>query len=170
MPFEPYLYNASNQTGLSVHGRPGGFGSSVLYQIGEAVNDQVNTDGTKENRYDTYVMGRYAFMVGGVTSQISAFYYKAPNAAISTLNMDGTVIYADQATDIERWGVGARGQWGEWDVYGTYITDSITAPGWVNSGNAMAPNSVWETDGLKTLPGGTLPLNVNASFLASIVK
>jgi len=196
LPFEPLLYNAPNQTGVSIHGRPGGFGSGFLYQLGMAVNDKVNTDGTRENRYDTYVMGRYDFMVGAASSQVSAFYYKAPKAAISTLNMSGTLVYADQATDINRWGIGARAQWDAWDVYGTYIADSIDAPTW--GGNAMAAKSVWETDGaglsaeadwrmtsnwmlglrydwmspggLKTLPGGTLPLNLDASFLAPIVK
>lgn len=200
LPFEPYLYNAPAQTGLSVHGRPGGFGSGFLYQLGMAVNDKANTDGSKQNRYDTYAMGRYDFMVDDVTSQVSAFYYKAPSAALSTLNMAGTVIYADKATDIDRVGIGARAQWGKWDVYGTYITDSIKAPTWVNSGMmaANAAKSVWKTSGagfsteadwrmtpnwmlgmrydwmapggLQTLPGGTLPLNVKASFLSPIVK
>jgi hypothetical protein len=199
LPFEPYLYNSPNQNGISIHGRPGGVGSGFLYQVGMAVNDKVNTDGTKENRYDTYVMGRYDFMAGDVTSQVSAFYYRAPDAAISTLNMGGTITYADQATDINRWGVGARAQWGDWDVYGAYIADSIDAPTWVNSGSMMAANSVWETDGagfsaeadwrmdpnwmlglrydwmspggLKKLPmGSSLPLNIDASFLAPIVK
>ncbi|ALP52279.1 hypothetical protein Tel_03480 [Candidatus Tenderia electrophaga] len=197
LPFEPLLYNAPNQTGIAIHGRPGGFGSGFLYQLGMAVNDKVNTDGTKENRYDTYVMGRYDFMVGAASSQVSAFYYNAPDAAISTLNMGGTIVYADQATDITRWGIGARAQWGDWDVYGTYIADSIDAPTW--GGNMMAANSVWETDGagfsaeadwrmnpnwmlglrydwmapggLEKLPmGSSEPLNVDASFLAPIVK
>lgn len=196
LPFEPYLYNAPSQTGISVHGRPGGSGSGFLYQVGMAVNDKANTDGTKQNRYDSYVMGRYDFMAGDVTSQVSAFYYKAPGAAISTLNMAGTLIYADQATDIDRRGIGARAQWGSWDVYGTYIADTISAPTW--TGNMMASSSVWKTSGagfsteadwrmasnwmlglrydwmapggLKTLPGGSLPLNVKASFLSPIVK
>ncbi len=197
LPFEPLLYNAPNQTGIAIHGRPGGFGSGFLYQVGMAVNDKVNTDGTKENRYDTYVMGRYDFMVGAASSQVSAFYYNAPYAAISTLNMGGTIVYADQATDITRWGVGACAQWGDWDVYGTYIADSIDAPTW--GSNMMAANSVWETDGagfsaeadwrmnanwmlglrydwmapggLEKLPmGSSEPLNVDASFLAPIVK
>jgi len=197
LPFEPGLYNAPGQTGISIHGRPGGFGSGFLYQVGMAVNDKANIDGTKENRYDSYVMGRYDFMVGAASSQVSAFYYSAPNAAIPTLNMSGTVVYADQATDINRWGIGARAQWGEWDIYGAYVADSIDAPTW--GSNLMAANSVWETDGagvsaeadwrmsanwmlglrydwmapggLKTLPmGSSAPLNVDASFLAPIVK
>jgi len=199
LPFEPLLYNAPTQTGVSIHGRPGGFGSGFLYQLGMAVNDKANIDGTKENRYDTYIMGRYDFMVGAASSQVSAFYYNAPDAAISTLNMNGTLVYADQATDINRWGIGARAQWDEWDVYATYIADSIDTPTWATGQPGMAANSVWETDGagfsaeadwrmnanwmlglrydwmapggLKTLPmGSTLPLNVDASFLAPIVK
>lgn len=200
LPFEPYLYNAPSQTGVSIHGRPGGSNSGFLYQVGVAINDQATTDGFKENRYDSYVMGRYDFTAGAVNSQVSAFYYKAPKAALSTLNMSGTLVYADQATDIDRRGIGARAQWSDWDVYATYITDSISAPTWANAGMMamMAGNSKWETDGsglsaeadwrmaanwmlglrydrmtpggLKTLPGSTLPLNVKASFLSPIVK
>jgi len=199
LPFEPYLYNAPVQNGISVHGRPGGSGSGFLYQVGMAVNDKANTDGTKQSRYDSYVMGRYDFTVSDISSQVSAFYYKAPKAAIATLNMGAGEIYADQATDIDRRGIGARAQWGAWDVYGTYIADSISAPTWVTGQPAPAANSVWETKGsgfsaeadwrmatnwmlglrydwmapggLKTLPmGSSLPLNVNASFLSPIVK
>lgn len=200
LPFEPFLYNAPNQTGIAIHGRPGGFGSGFMYQLGIAVNDKVTTDGTKENRYDSYLMGRYDWTTsGGKAMQVSAFYYTAPDAAISTLNMSGNVIYADKATDIDRWGVGARAQWGAWDIYGAYVADQIDAPTWANSGNMMASNSVWETDGsglsleadwrmnnnwmlgvrydqmspggLEKLPmGSTEPLNVDASFIAPILK
>jgi len=200
LPFEPFLYNAPSQTGVSVHGRPGGFGSGFLYQAGFAVNDKVTTDGTKENRYDHYLMGRYDWTANsGQVMQVSAFYYQAPDATISTLNMGGTVIYADQATDITRMGVGARAQWDSWDIYAAYVTDSINKPTWANSGNTMASNSKWEEEGsalsveadwritnnwmlgvrydqmsaggLSRLPmGSTAPLNVDASFLSPIAK
>ncbi len=200
LPFQPYLYNAPAQTGLAVHGRPGGLGSNFLYQLGVAVNDKANIDGTKENRYDFYVMGRYDWTTdGGKVMQVSAFYYQAPDAAIPTLNMSGTLLYADKATDIIRAGIGARAQWDKWDIYGAYVTDSIDKPTWNNSGNAMAANSVWEDSGsglsleadyrmtekwmlgmrydrmspggLKQLPvGSTDQLNINASFLSAIAK
>ena len=200
LPFQPYLYNAPAQTGLAVHGRPGGFGSHFLYQAGVAVNDKATIDGTKQNRYDLYLMGRYDWTTdSGKVMQVSAFFYKAPDAAISTLNMSGTILYADKATDITRAGIGARAQWDKWDIYGAYVTDSIDKPTWNNSGNAMASNSVWEdsgsglsleTDyrmtekwmlglrydqmspgGLKQLPmGSTDQLNINASFLSTIAK
>jgi len=200
LPFEPYLYNAPSQVGLSVHGRPGGFGRGFLYQAGAVVNDKANIDGTKENRYDLYFMGRYDWTTdSGKVMQVSAFYYQAPDAAISTLNMGGTVLYADSATDITRAGVGARAQWGKWDIYAAYVTDSIDKPTWANSGNMMAPNSIWEETGaglsleadyrmtnklilgmrydqmspggLQQLPmGSTDQLNVDASFLAAIAK
>ena len=200
LPFEPYLYNAPAQTGLSVHGRPGGFGSNFLYQVGVAVNEKANTDNTKQNRYDLYLMGRYDWTTGsGKFMQVSAFYYQAPDAAISTLNMSGTIIYADNSTDITRAGIGARAQWDKWDIYAAYVTDSIDQPTWANSSNPMASNSVWEKTGsglsleadyrmtnklmlgmrydqmspggLKQLPmGSTDQLNVDASFLAAIAK
>jgi len=200
LPFQPYLYNAPAQTGFSVHGRPGGFGSNFLYQAGVAVNDKANTDGTKENRYDLYLMGRYDWTTdSGKFMQLSAFYYQAPDAAISTLNMGGTVLFADNATDIIRAGIGARAQWDKWDIYAAYVADTIDKPTWANSGSAMASNSVWddrgaglslEADyrmtnklmlglrydqmapgGLRQLPmGSTDQLNVDASFLAAIAK
>ncbi len=200
LPVEPLLYNAPSQTGIALHGRPGGFGSHFMYQVGMATNDKVNINGDRENRYDAYVMGRFDWMTSkGGSMQVSAFYYAAPDAAIQTLNMGGTVVYADNATDITRWGIGARGQWQKLDIYATYIVDEIDAPTWGNSGNAAAANSVWETEasgfsveadwrvskrwmfgtrydwmapgGLKQLPAGSnLPLNIDASFIAPILK
>lgn len=203
LPFEPFLYNAPSQKGIAIYGRPGGYGSGFMYQVGMAVNDKVTGDATRENRYDAYVMGRYDWMTGGGKNlQVSGFYYKAPEAAIATLNMGGTIYYADNATDIERTGVGARAQWGPWDIYGAYIMDRIDAPGWndaVLAGGVAAPNSAWETDaaglsleadwrmhdnwmlgvrydqmspgGLERLPAGSSePLNVDAAFIAPIVK
>lgn len=196
LPVEPLLYNSPVQTSISIYGRPLGFGSGFMYQVGLAVNDKVSTNSSdKENRYDTYVMGRYDWMMGGAALQASAFYYKAPDAAIGTLNMGGTITYAANATDINRWGAGARAQWGNWDIYGTYITDNIDKP----SFSGMAANSKWEDTGkgasleadwrmsphwmlglrydwmapggLKQLPmGSTEQLNIDASFIAPIIK
>jgi len=197
LPVEPFLYNAPVQTSVSIYGRPLGFGSGFMYQLGVAINDKVSTSAQdKANRYDTYVMGRYDWtMLGGKAFQASAFYYNAPDAAISTLNMGGTIVYARNSTDINRYGVGARGQWGRWDIYGAYIIDEIDKP--IFTG--MAANSQWEETGkgasleadwrmnnhwmlglrydwmtpggLKQLPmGSTEQLNINASFLAPIVK
>lgn len=196
LPVEPFLYNAPVQTGISVYGRPLGFGSGFMYQLGTVVDDKVSIRASnRENRYDTYVMGRYDWTTaGGKNLQASAFYYQAPDAALSTLNMGGTIVYAKNPTDITRWGVGARGQWGKWDVYGTYIVDSIDKP----SFSGMAANSKWDETGkgasleadwrmtahwmlglrydwmapggLKKLPTGGEQLNIDASFLAPIVK
>ncbi len=197
LPVQPYLYNAPVQSSIALYGRPMGFGSPFMYQIGMAVNDKVSTSqNDKANRYDTYIMGRYDWtMLGGKAFQASAFYYRAPDAAISTLNMSGNIIYASKATDLARYGFGARGTWGQWDIYGTYIVDRIDKP----SFTGMAANSVWEDTGkgasleadwrmndhwmlglrydwmapggLKQLPmGSTEQLNIDASFLAPIVK
>lgn len=197
LPVQPYLYNAPVQNSVSLYGRPMGFGSPFMYQVGMAINDKVSTSANdKENRYDVYVMGRYDWtMLGGKAFQASAFYYQAPDAAISTLNMGGNIVYAGKATDITRYGFGARGTWGQWDIYGTYIVDKIDEP----SFSGMAANSVWEDTGkgmsleadwrmndrwmlglrydwmapggLKQLPmGSTEQLNIDSSFLAPIVK
>jgi len=197
LPVEPLLYNAPVQTSVSIYGRPMGFGSGFMYQLGVAVNDKVSTSAQdKANRYDTYVMGRYDWtMLGGKAFQASAFYYNAPDAAISTLNMGGTIVYASDATDITRYGFAARGTWGQWDIYGTYIVDEIDKPTFTG----MAANSQWEDTGkgasleadwrmsdhwmlglrydwmapggLKQLPmGSTEQLNIDASFLAPIIK
>ncbi|HHS82539.1 MAG TPA: hypothetical protein ENJ68_03370, partial [Devosia sp.] len=42
LPVQPYLYNAPVQTSVSLYGRPMGFGSPFMYQIGMAVNDKVS--------------------------------------------------------------------------------------------------------------------------------
>ncbi|NOZ53769.1 MAG: TonB-dependent receptor [Gammaproteobacteria bacterium] len=155
LPFEPYLYNARVQTGISVHGRPMGDTSPFMYQVGFAFNDEARRG---EQRTDTYAMLRYDFQVNAVQAQVSGFYYKAPDAAQATLininpgasmasmndSADNVIVYAKNPTDITRVGIGARAQWALFDVYAAYITDSIDGPEW-----AAAPlqTSEWEKDG-----------------------
>jgi len=200
LPFEPYLYNAPSQKSISVHGRPMGDGSAFMYQVGVAVNDRATLDNNKQNRYDTYLMGRYDFTLqNGMQAQVSAFYYKAPNAALAVLAPNSGTVNALNTTDIDRMGIGGRVQWGQFDIYGTYIQDEIDTPVF-----AAAPlnTSVWDTTGaglsaevdwrfhnkwmlgvrydqmspggLSLLPMGVDPartkLNVDASFLGLIVK
>ena len=155
LPFEPYLYNAPFQTGISIHGRPVGEGSPLMYQLGVAFNDKA--DGSGEQRTDTYAMLRYDFQAGGADAQVSAFYYKAPDAARATLvninpgssmasmndPSDNVIMFANDPTDITRVGIGARAQWGNFDIYGAYIQDSIDTPEWAM---AAAQTSEWETD------------------------
>lgn len=145
LPFEPTLYNAPVQTGISVHGRPGGDGSPLMYQVGLALNDKA--DGSGEQRTDTYAMLRYDFAVAGANAQVSGFWYKAPDAARPTLLMGGMVRYADNATNMTRVGIGARAQWSLVDIYFAYTQDSIDNPTWTNLGGAMttmASSSQWE--------------------------
>ncbi len=202
LPVQPFLYNAPVQNSIAIHGRPLGFGSGFMYQLGVAINDKASASGTaKENRYDTYVMGRYDWMWGSAAWQASAFYYQAPDAAIGTLHMDGAhpgdhnYTYASDTTDITRWGIGTRVQWNDWDIYGTYITDQIDKPSftgmaanakWEDTGQGLSLEADWRVNahwmlglrydwmapgGLKQLPmGSTEPLNIDASFLAPIVK
>jgi len=149
LPFQPYLYNAPFQNSVAIFGRPWGDGSPLLYQLGIALNDKA---GGEEQRTDVYGMLRYDFQVSDVTAQVSGFYYYAPDASMATLinimplpddPSDNTIVYANNATDMIRYGIGARAQWSNFDVYGTYIADSIDQPEW-----AAAPlqTSVWDTD------------------------
>ncbi|HHH36434.1 MAG TPA: hypothetical protein ENK48_06350 [Gammaproteobacteria bacterium] len=196
LPVAPMLYNAPVQTSISIYGRPLGFGSGFMYQLGVAVNDKATTSSKdRENRYDTYAMGRYDWRMGGAAIQASAFYYKAPDAAIGTLNMGSGPIYASNTTDIIRWGVGARAQWKGWDVYGAFVTDEIDKPSfsgmaansrWEDTGRGLSLEADWRMNahwmlglrydwmapgGLKQLPmGSSEKLNIDASFIAPIIK
>jgi len=154
LPFEPYLYNAPVQTGISLHGRPMGDGTPFMYQIGVALNTK---SGGIEQRADNYFMLRYDFETNGIEAQVSGFYYKAPDAARATLinfnpggsmtsannPSDNVIVYANSATDITRFGIGARAQWDEFDLYAAYITDRIEQPEWTA---APLKTSRWETD------------------------
>jgi len=145
LPFAPTLYNAPVQNGVSIHGRPGGDGSPLLYQLGLALNDKA--DGTGNQRTDVYAMLRFDFQAAGADAQISGFWYNAPDAARSTLLMSGNVRYADSATDITRVGIGARAQWETVDVYFAYTQDTIDNPTWAGLGGmmtTMANTSEWE--------------------------
>ncbi len=145
LPFAPTLYNAPTQTGISVHGRPGGDNSPLLYQVGMALNTKA--DGTGDQRTDVYAMLRFDFQAAGADAQVSGFWYNAPDAARSTLLMGGSVQYADRATDIMRVGIGARAQWETVDVYFAYTQDSVDNPTWNDLGGgmtAMANMSEWE--------------------------
>lgn len=148
LPFAPTLYNAPFQTGISIHGRPGGDGSPFLYQVGVAFNDKA--DGSGEQRTDTYAMLRFDFQAGGADAQVSGFVYNAPEAAHAALinimpdmtdPTDNSIALANDTTDIKRVGIGARAQWETVDVYFAYTMDSIDKPIF-----AMAPlnTSEWE--------------------------
>jgi len=135
LPFAPTLYNAPVQNGISVHGRPGGDGSPLLYQVGFALNDKA--DGTRDQRTDVYAMLRFDFQAAGADAQISGFWYNAPDAARATLvnimplmndPADNSIAYAVDPTDITRVGIGARAQWETVDVYFAYTQDSIDTP------------------------------------------
>lgn len=145
LPFEPFLYNAPFQTGVSVHGRP--FGPSFLYQVGVAQNE--TADDRQDTRWDPYVMLRYDLMWGNYSAlQLSGFYYRAADAARATLApppLGGNVIFSQNSLDWNRYGFGARWQYRFLDMYGTVIWDDIDKP---QFGNAAADSSQWETDAL----------------------
>ncbi len=200
LPFEPYLYNAPFQTGISLHGRP--FGPNFLYQIGVAQND--TAEDKRDTRWDTYAMLRYDKVIGDYSAfQVSGFYYQAPDAARATLApppLGGDIIFSTDALDWKRYGIGARWQYKFLDIYGTVIWDEIDDP---DFGNATANTARWKTDamgvsieadwllsnkwmvgarydymqtgGLSRLPtpfvvAGDADLNLDASFLSLIAK
>jgi len=178
LPFQPSLYNAPSQSGVSVHGRPFGDNHGFLYQLGFAQN----TDTSGEQRTDTYVMGRYDFDAGGIATQVSGFYYQAPEAASFTVM--ATPANSQGMTDITRMGVAARAQWDEFDVYGTYVTDEIDVSTammpsmWEESGSALSLEGDWRFDpnwmvGVRydqMSPGGMKAMAIDSSFLAVIGK
>lgn len=200
LPFEPFLYNAPFQTGISIHGRP--FGPNFLYQVGLAQND--TAEDNADTRWDTYAMLRYDIMMGDYSAlQVSGFYYRAPDAARGTLApppLGGDIIFSANTLDWDRYGFGARWQHRFLDIYGTIIWDKIDKP---RFGNAVVDTARWETDamgvsleadwlvtakwmlgarydymqtgGLSVLPtpfvtAGDADLNLDASFLSVIAK
>jgi len=206
LPFAPAMYNAPSQKGVSVHGRP--FGNNFLYQLGFAQN--LTAENVARTRWDTYAMFRYDMPQGEYSAlQFSGFFYNAPKAARPTLKMDvllangntGTdgvadYILADNAVNWTRMGFGARWQHKAWDIYGTYVADTIDAPSFTGVGGGMSTwqttgsgisieadyllNSKWligtrfdlmDPGGLKRgMPGWNKDLNQDAAFLAVIGK
>ena len=145
LPFQPYLFNAPSQKGISVHGRP--FGNSFLYQVGLAQNN--TAENTSNTRWDRYIMVRYDKIRDKYSAfQVSAFYYRAPKAARGTLRppfggFGGNLLFS-QPLDWKRYGIGARWQHKYFDIYATIIRDEIDEPVF---GNPVVDTSVWETKG-----------------------
>lgn len=158
LPFEPFLYNAPYQTGISVHGRP--FGDSFLYQVGIAQNETAEDE--PQTRFDTYAMLRYDWVGEFSDFQVSGFYYSAEKAARATLRpppptpFNGEVVFAQEPTDWTRYGIGARWQYKAWDIYGTVIWDEIDKP---TFGNAVLDSAKWETK--------AMGVSVEADYLLS---
>jgi len=142
LPYEPYLFNAPVQKGVSVHGRP--FGPNLLYQVGVTQND--TAEDKSETRWDPYVMLRYDMLNSDYSAlQFSGFYYKADKAARGSLTPGGNLIYSNNSLDWKRYGIGARWQYKYFDLYGTVVWDEIDTP---DFGNAMINTSEWETDAM----------------------
>ena len=144
LPFEPMFYNAPAQKGISIHGRP--FGNSLLYQVG--VVQAETAEDVSKTTFDPYIMLRYDILGSNSNLQFSGFYYTASKAARAALRppvapFNGEVVFAREASDWVRMGVGARWQYKSLDIYGTYITDEIDKP---DFGNPVLNMSVWETD------------------------
>ncbi len=139
LPFEPYLFNAPFQTGLTLYGRP--IGSEFFYQIGAVQNETAKAE--PETRWDYYAMLRYDVIQTDYSAvQVSGFYYNAPEAAMPTLNMSGTLVFADDVVDWIRYGVAARWHNKIMDIYGTIIWDKIDTPKFTGM---MGGTSKWDT-------------------------
>jgi len=144
LPFEPFLYNAPYQTGMSVHGRP--FGNSFLYQVG--VVQKKDATAEAKTRFDSYVMMRYDWLGEFSNFQVSGFYYSAPKAAMPTVKMGGTLYYANDAIDWNRYGLAARWQYKKWDIYGTVIWDEIDLPDFSGKTAMQGGASTWNTSAM----------------------
>jgi len=140
LPFEPYLFNAPVQKGVSLHGRIAG--NKLLYQVGLVQNNTAET--VSKTRWDKYAMLRYDWLGEFSNFQVSGFYYNAPKAAMPTLNMGGTLRYANSAVDWNRYGLAARWQAKSWDIYGTVIVDEIDEPDYSGKTAMMGGASTWE--------------------------
>lgn len=194
LPFEPFLFNAPRNKGLTVYGRPAG--PAFLYQVG-LVQDETAED-VQDTRWDYYGMVRYDWLGAHTDLQVSGFYYHAPDAARPTLQPGMAPIFA-RPVDWDRYGIGARWQHKYLDIYGTLIWDHIDD---VRFAAPPATLSEWDTDalgaslevdwllnrswllgarydfmdpgGLVKLPpalqGGDPKINQDASFLAVIAK
>ena len=145
LPFEPYLFNAPVQKGVSLHGRIAG--NKLLYQVGLVQNKTAET--VSKTRWDTYAMLRYDWLGTFSNFQVSGFYYNAPKAAMPTLRMEPAaagnqpdmLVYGDSAVNWNRYGLAARWQAKSWDIYGTVIVDEIDKPKF----SGMGATSTWET-------------------------
>lgn len=160
LPFEPTLFNSPAELGMAIYGRP--LGQNFFYQVG-VVQDETASD-LVETRYDTHLMLRYDMPVGTHrAAQISGFYYNAPDAARPALAPGGDVVFATEAVDWTRYGLGARIQYKFFDIYGTAVWDEIDEPLF---DSAPLNLSSWETKGL----GVSLEADwlVNESWLVGV--
>ncbi len=141
LPFEPILFNAPSARGAALYGRP--LGEGFLYQVG-AVQAETAED-QPETSFQPYVMARYDFPVAKYrAAQISGFYYHAADAARPALKPGDEVVFAQEAVDWTRYGVGARVQFKFFDIYGAAIWDRIETPAF---GSPVLNLSEWETEG-----------------------
>lgn len=173
MPFESTLYNASEELGIDLHGRP--FGDWFLYQVG-ILNGGNERAGDSNNSKDWYVMTRFDYAQSDYFSaNISGFaYFGNHNAKVST-NAD---------VSRSRYGVAARMRYKWFDVYGAYTIDRVTdlPSGMAATFDATATGVTVETHALVTDrwllgarfdhldAGGLLATRKSATFLAFQAK
>ncbi len=199
LPFEPFLFNSPSVEGATLYGRPP-FAENLLYQVG--VVRETTAKDESDIRWDWYALLRYDLLPADYMAlQLSAFYYGARDAARPALagSTPTDPVFATEAVDWKRFGVGVRAHYRFVDIYGTFIWDRIDRPRF-----AAAPASLseWDTTalgvsleadwlinehwllavrydfmdpgGLKKLPpmlqAGAPRINQDISFLAVIAK
>lgn len=117
-PFSASLYNAGEETGIDIHGRP--FGRWFLYQVG-ILNGANESFGDSNNPKDWYVMFRLDQAESDLFSaNISGFaYFGNNNAKVSTGSFTPDV-------DWSRYGLAATLRYKMVDVYGAFVIDRVT--------------------------------------------
>ena len=116
LPFQPSLFNSTNEMGIDVHGRP--FGRWFLYQVG-ILNGAGEDFGDSNNPKDWFVMGRLDYAESGLFSaNIAGFAYFGNNNAKVVKNQ------ADVSWN--RYGIAATVRYRMVDIYGAYIIDRVT--------------------------------------------
>ena len=126
LPFEPILFNAPNEMGIDIHGRP--FGDWFLYQVG-VVNGVKEGFGDSNNPKDWYVMGRLDYAKSDLFSaSLSGFGYFGNN---------NVQVRPGNPVDVSmnRYGIGARIRYKMVDIYGAYTIDRVT-----DLPSGLAPN------------------------------
>jgi len=120
LPFEPTLFNAPNQMGVDIHGRP--FGDWFLYQAG-IVNGAKEGFGDSNNAKDWYLMGRFDYAKSDLFSaSLSGFGYFGSNNVKVALPMGGPT----PDVSWNRYGVSGRLRYKMVDIYGMFTIDRIS--------------------------------------------
>jgi len=116
LPFEPLLFNTTNEMGVDIHGRP--FGDWFLYQVG-ILNGVKEGFGDSNNPKDWFVMGRFDYAQSDLFSaSLSGFGYFGNN---------NIQVRPGNPVDVSmnRYGLSTRVRYRMVDIYAAYTIDQI---------------------------------------------